>query len=414
MRIIHVIPSLAPRGGGPPKAVIEMCRQLLRQGQTVEIYTTDADGPNSLDVPTARPVVTRGVQVTYFSATHNEYYKVSLDLAHALKSNVRRYDLVHIHGIYQFSATTAAYYCRKYNIPYVLRPHGALDPYIYRRHRFLKWPYEVLFERRNLEAASAVHFTTLEEMELARSLGLRFNGAVVPLGLEIDDNTLPDDGIVDSAWPELDGEKVVLFLGRVNFKKGLDILAKAFGKVRRRRRDVHLVIAGPDNDGYEAQVREWLADEDALDAVTFPGMVLGARKAALLKRADLFVLSSYSENFGIAVVEAMAAAVPVVISNRVNIWREIDGARAGLVVNPDAEEVANAMLTALDNPQLAKKMGERGRRLARDGFSWQTAGKQLVCLYEQIVSRRSSILTPGTPATAPSRFKVGSEVAPRF
>jgi glycosyltransferase involved in cell wall biosynthesis len=195
MRILHVIPSLAARDGGPPKAVMEMCRELLRQGVIVEIYTTDADGPAVL-----RPVTTEGVRVTYFSATRNGYYRFSLGLALALKANLFQYDIAHIHALYQFSATVTAHYCRTLHVPYVLAPHGALNPYIYRRHRLRKWPYEVMFERRNLQAAAAVHFTTLEEMKLARSLGYHCCGAVVPLGIDFDDSTTQDDGHRDAAW----------------------------------------------------------------------------------------------------------------------------------------------------------------------------------------------------------------------
>jgi glycosyltransferase involved in cell wall biosynthesis len=154
-------------------------------------------------------------------------------------------------------------------------------------------------------------------------------------------------------------------------------------------------------------VRRWLEDEGALDAVTFPGMMLGQEKAALLKRSDCFVLPSYSENFGIAVVEAMATGLPVIISNKVNIWREIEAACAGLVVNPRAPEVADAMLAVLQNPRLAKEMGERGRRLARDKFSWRSAGSQLIRLYEQVVSRHSSTATGGMPVAADDEFRAG-------
>lgn len=385
MRILHIIPSLAERSGGPSKAVVEMCRELGRRGHDARIYTTDADGPNALDVPLGRSVAVGGVDITYFSATRNEYYKVSLPMVAAVKANVSHYDVVHIHSLYQFSATVAAHYCRKYGVPYILQPHGTLDPYIYRHHRFRKWPYEALIERRNIRCAAAVHFTSVEEMALAHSLGLGLRGEVVPLGIEIEDDAFNSEA-ADSLWPELVGKKIVLFLGRVNFKKGLDTLARAFGEVRRCRRNVQLVIAGPDNDGYVPRVRRWLADQGVLDATTFTGMVLGERKAALLERADLFVLPSYSENFGIAVVEAMAAGLPVVISNRVNIWREIDAAGAGLVVNTDAGEVANAVLALLDSPPIAKEMGARGRRLARDRFSWRTAGERLIQLYERVLS----------------------------
>ena len=400
MRILHVTPSLAARDGGPAKAAIEMCRELLRRGEHTEIYTTNANGAGYLDVELGRPTEVRGVHVTYFPTSGSHYYKYSSTLAGALRTDISKFDVVHINSLYQFPSTAAAHYCRKQGVPYIVRPHGTLDPYLYRRHPLRKRLYEVLIERRNLATAAAVHFTTTEEMRLAKLSGLRFRGTVAPLGTEFEAGPVGADNTADRIWPQFAGKKLVLFLSRVNFKKGLDILARAFGRIHRLRQDAHLVIAGPDTDGYATRVRGWLAGEGALDAATFTGMVLGERKAALLRRADLFVLPSYTENFGIAVVEAMASGLPVVISNRVNIWREIAAARAGLVVKPEATEVAVAIRMLLDNPSLAKDWGECGRRLAQEKFSWQAAGDQLVRLYREVVAGRWSALTADMPPAA--------------
>lgn len=383
MRILHVIPSLAERDGGPTKAALEMCGELLRRGEHAEIYTTNADGRASIDVPTGRRISVRGVAVTYFPIAASNYYKISPQLGSALKAAVTRFDVVHIDSLYQFPSTIAAYYCRRYGVPYVIRPHGTLDPFLYRRHRLRKWAYETVFERRNLLAAAAVQFTSTEEMMLASSLGLRFRGLVAPLGVNFEGTPNDWELLVDATWPELAGKEVVLFLGRINFKKGLDILAQAYTTIRRQRKNVQLVIAGPDNDGYSAQVREWFARADCLSSVTFTGMVRNGLKAALLKRARVFVLPSYTENFGIAVVEAMGAGIPVAISNRVNIWREVQDAAAGLVAQPDADQFAKILMTLLDDPGAAEAMGERGYRFARTRFSWERAGDGLLAMYRE-------------------------------
>jgi glycosyltransferase involved in cell wall biosynthesis len=389
MRILIVIPSLASRDGGPCKAAIEECRFLLRRGEDAEIYTTNVDGDDCLDVPLAQPVEVGGIRVTYFPVNGGHYFKFSTAMAAALKANIPHYDILHINSLYQFPSTTAAHYCRKFKVPYILRPHGTLAPYLYGRHKLRKRIYELLIERRNLAKASAVHFTTEEEMDLARSHGLLFQGVEVPLGIEIEDDDSANNN-ADLLWPELSAKKVVLFLGRMNFVKGLDVLAAAFGEVRRSRSDAHLFLAGPDTVNYASKVREWIGNEGALEAATFAGAVVGSQKSALLKRADMFVLSSYSENFGIAVVEAMAAGLPVVISNRVNIWREVHEAGAGLVVEPNAHEVAAAILKLLADPSLAKQMGKCGRRLVRKRFTWDVAGERLLELCRQIVDRSSA------------------------
>ena len=366
-----------------------MCRDLARRGERTEIYTTNIDVDGCLDVPLERAVEADGFRITYFPVEALSLYKISRPLASALRSSIPDFNVVHVHSLYQFPATVAAYYCRRYGVPYVVRPHGTLDPFLYRRHRMRKWLYETLWERRNLAAAAAVHFTAEEEMELAGSLGLRFRGVVVPLGVDLEKPPPSACRLADS-WPETAGKKVILFLGRINFKKGLDILARAFGAIARSRNDVHLLLAGPDSEGYGSQVRRWLKEEGVLHRATFAGTLAGERKGVALAESAMFVLPSYTENFGIAVVEAMAAGLPVVISNKVNIWREVSRGGAGIIVDAKVLATADAINLLLDDPATASRMGERGRRLAREHFSWDAAGARLVDLYRQVVSSHSA------------------------
>jgi glycosyltransferase involved in cell wall biosynthesis len=386
MRVLHVIPSLAARDGGPPKAVIEMARASIQRGAEVEIYTTNVDARGVLDVPLGRPVETAGVRVTYYPVEFSRYYKVSVGLAGALRSKIPAVDLVDIHSLYQFPSTAAAYYARRFDVPYIIRPHGSLDPFLFRRRRARKLLYELCAERRNFRAAARIHFTSQEEMVLALKSGIPFEPAVVPLGVDLD-WTASEAGAstVRTRWPELRGQRVLLFLGRINFKKGFDILVPAFGRLARERRDVHLMIAGPDSDGYGKRVREWLRADGILDRVTFTGMIQGADKALALSCASAFVLPSYTENFGIAVVEAMAAGLPVVISKRVNIWREIVAAGAGIATEPDVEEFTAALRTILDAPEMARRMGAAGRALYRREFTWESAGAKLIELYATVI-----------------------------
>ena len=390
MRILHVIPSLAPSDGGPARVAVEMCRELMRRGKHAEVYTTNADGDGCLDVPLGTQVDVSGVPVTYFPVAASNYYKIAPQLSAALNDAIPRADVVHIHALYQYPSTVGARYSRKHRIPYVVTPHGSLDPFLFRRHRARKWLYEVAFERRNLCRAAAAHFTTTEEMDLARLSGLRFRGLVAPLGVEFEE--APDDWerLVTTTWPDLTGQQVILFLGRINFKKGLDVLAKAFGTIHSQRKDVQLVIAGPDNEGYGKQVRALLAQENCLSGVTFTGMVQGGLKASLLRRARVFVLPSYTENFGIAVVEAMGAGLPVAISNRVNIWREVQEAGAGLVSDPDPDQFAAIIMTVLNDPVSADAMSKRAYRFARQHFSWERAGDLLLALYRQAIAEHVS------------------------
>jgi glycosyltransferase involved in cell wall biosynthesis len=197
---------------------------------------------------------------------------------------------------------------------------------------------------------------------------------------------MPEPGRFRGRHPEIGDKAIVLFFGRINFKKGLDILAKAFGTVARRRDDVHLVIAGPDNDGWGKQVRTWLKEEGALDRTTFTGMLLGPEKLAVLRDASMFVLPSYSENFGLAVIEAMAAGLPVIISDQVNIWREIQTGEAGRVIPCAAPALADQILDLLDHPDAATHMGQQGRALVQERFQWHQIGQRLVKAYGRIIA----------------------------
>jgi len=401
MRILHVIPTVANRDGGPSRAVIGMCREANRRGAHAEIFTTNLDGPGTHNVPCGVPVDRDGVQVTHFPVAISGTYKISPMLASALRRKIPSCDVAHIHSLYQFPSTAAAFYCRKFGVPYILRPHGTLDPYLFSRHRGRKLLYELLIERRNLRCAAAVHFVTEEERRLAAQSKLLFNPVVVPFGIDFDDlPALRDRTAMEAEWPETRGRHVILFLGRVNFKKGLDILAKAFGTIARSRCDVVLLVAGPDNEGYASRVRGWLQEEGVQKNTVFTGLLTGRRKVAVLAGASLFVLPSYTENLGVAVVEAMAAGLPVVISRHVNICREVADAHAGFVTDNSPREVAAAILRLIEQPELALTLGKNGRRLALSRFSWDFTGPRLMHLYADVAAKR--IATNLAPARVPT------------
>lgn len=387
MKILHVIANLAPRYGGPAKACVEMAQAVARLGHAVSIYTTNQDGPGELAVPLDRPVSKDGVGIRYFPIQPPRFWGTSWPLAQALRRKIKEFDLLHIHSLYLFHDLVAGHYCRQYGVPYLIRPHGTLDPYIHRRHRWRKTVMEAWFENRNLRQAAALHFTSEEEMRLAAPYTGNTPGAVVPLGVELREfQDLPEPGRFRARFPEIGQKRIILFLGRINFKKGLDLLAQAMGRVVRHRQDVHLVVAGPDDDGWGGRVKEWLKGEGILGCATFTGMLLGEEKLAALRDAQTFVLPSYSENFGLAVIEALACGLPVVISDKVNIWREVAAAGAGLVAPCDSAALAGALERLLEAPELAAAMGQRGRELVAERFQWGSIALALEDLYSRIIA----------------------------
>jgi glycosyltransferase involved in cell wall biosynthesis len=388
MKILHVIANLAPRYGGPYKACWEMARAVARLGHEVSIYTTNQDGPGILEAPTDRPVWRDGVEIRYFPVQPPRYWATSLPLARALGGKIKAVDLVHVHNLYLFHDLVAGYHCRRHGVPYLIQPHGSLDPFIHRRHRGRKKLLEWGFQNRTIRQASAILFTAADELELAQPFTFQTPGLVVPLGIDLTEfAAMPEPGCFRAMHPEIGGRAIILFLGRVNFKKGLDILARAFGTVARRREDVHLVVAGPDHEGWGDKIRSLLQEEGVLGRTTFTGMLLGTEKMAAWRDAAMFALPSYSENFGLAVGEAMAAGLPVIISDKVNIWREVEAAGAGKVIPCEAGKLSDAILDILADPERAQEMGKKGQALVRNEFQWDKIAVKLQATYAGLIDR---------------------------
>ncbi len=417
LRVLHVTSGLAPRLGGPSKAALEMCQALAGRGLHVVLFTTNLDergrwspfaAPKVLEVPTDRSVHIGGLEIRYFPTKWPSRFVFSPAMASALRRRMREFDIIHVHSLYLFPTLAAAHYARRYGVPYIIRPHGTLDPYLRRRHRLRKMIYGWLIERRNLDSAAAVHFTSQDEADLVRPLGIKSPGLVVPLGVNTAEfEALPPRGTYRGLHPWLQGKQLVVFLGRLTPKKGLDLLVRAFAQVARKFPDAHLVIAGPDDEDFSADVRTWLKQAGVFSRTSMPGMLLGAEKLALLADADVWVLPSYTENFGLAAVEAMACGIPVVLTDKINIHREVSRAHAGLVVACQAEALAGAISDVLLNHSLRLHLSAAARRLVHSQFTWDAAVTELIAAYGAISLSRKS---PRLEDTLPSPLEVQTRV----
>ncbi len=399
MNVLHVIPSFAARYGGPIVAAQGLTRELARRGHDVTLATTNVDGPGELDVPLGSPVRMDGVGVWYFPVQRPRWYHFSAPMGRALRDLVRRSDVVHIHSVFLWPTTVAAFWCRKFGVPYVVHVAGSLDPvslakrYEGRRasaaSRAKKWLYLKTIARHDLGGAAALHLTSEVEVESARTL--RFQGGrLIPLGADAPPPSGVDDrAVVEDKYPSLRGRKIVLFLGRLHRIKGLDVLADAAGTLIEGRDDFSLVIAGGGAPEYEAEVRAIHDRRGLSERTVFTGMVLGDDKWRLLRAADVFVLPSHHESSPVAVMEATAAGTPVVISDQVGIHREISEAGAGLVTTLDPADVAAAIGRLLDDPDAAERMGRAGEALAAKRFSWERVASDVEALYEEVVGQQS-------------------------
>ena len=396
MNILHVIGSVAPRYGGPSIAVAGMAKALIDRGHSVEIFTTDMDGPSRLQVPTKKQTDWRGVPTTFFPVSRPRSYVTSLSLGAALIRRICDYDILHIHSLYLFHSMVAGHYCRQFDIPYLVRPHGTLNPYHRGHHRLRKSVYDMLVERRNLNAAAGLHYTSTAERDFADNLRLKAPPYVVPLG--VDPATLkaptPPQALL-SMEPRLAGRMLVTFIGRLTAKKRLDLLVEAFASLRNTTSRAHLVIAGPDDEGIGQQLQTQIRKLGLADRVSLLGLVTGQTKTALLQLSHVFVLPSYDENFAVAVVEAMAAGLPVVVAEGVALHREIDQARAGLVVPATPTGIGAALHRLLGDPAMNSSMGRNGQALATSTFAWDRIAIDLEHMYRQAILERPSTSSGG-------------------
>jgi len=374
LRILHVIPSYLPavRYGGPVYAVHDLCRHLVQRGHRVDVYTTNVDGPGVHDSATGTAVCLDGVSVYYFPVQFPRRLYYSPQLARALAARIEQYDVLHLHSLFLYPTLAAARCANSRGVPYLLAPRGMLvKELVRRRSPLLKMAWIQLFERRSLEQASAIQATSrLEARELRKFPFDWPNIFIVPNGLE---PPTPRPGVQRDP-------KRVLFLGRVNWKKGLDRLIPAMAGLP----GLTLTVAGNDEDDYTRVLKNLVALHGLEDRIEFCGPVWGDEKWRLYQRAGVFVLPSYSENFANTVLEAMAMACPVIVTAQVGLAEVVAGCGAGLVSNADADSLRGAIATVVSDPEQARRMGEAGRGVIADRFSWPAIAATVETTYRRL------------------------------
>jgi glycosyltransferase involved in cell wall biosynthesis len=352
MRILHVIPSLNPAGGGPIEAVTRLGLEYRRQGADVEVLTLDAPHAEWIK---AFPLPCHALGPAFLN------YRYSRRLVPWLRTHTPNFDLIVVNGIWQYTSFAVWRVLHGTKKPYVVFTHGMLDPWFKRQYplkHMKKWLYWPWAEYRVLRDAAAVLFTSEEEKRLARcSFWLyRCNECVINYGTAAPP---PDDGWSGDrfrrAFPSVGDKRIILFLGRIHEKKGCELLIRAYASMLRdspdARQSWHLVFVGPDTkDAYRRSLDRLISQTCPEDTVTWTGLLTGDLKWDAFRAADAFALTSHQENFGIAVAEALACGVPVLLSNQVNIWREIAEDNAGFIENDDEAGARNLLRrwTALD------------------------------------------------------------------
>jgi glycosyltransferase involved in cell wall biosynthesis len=384
MRILHVVPSYLPavRYGGPMFAVHGLCRALAARGHHVEVFTTSIDGPTNSAVPVRITVPLDGVHVRYFPSRILRRLFWSPPLARALRSDCADFDIVHVHSVFLWPTWAAARLARKARIPYLISPRGMLvKDLIQRRNRLVKSAWIKLIERKNLESASGVHVTsTLEREELERFGWQLPPITTVPNGVDDIAGFTPHAVSIDVK--ELTAERpFILFLGRISWKKGLDRLLNAFA----RTHFGNLAAVGPDDEMLAPGLAKRARDLQIANRVRFlTRTVVGADKEYLFRSASLFVLPSYSENFGNSVLEAMQRGLPVVVTPEVGAAEIVRKSGGGLIVAGEPEPLCAAMSRLMADPGLAQSLGEAGRQHVMAHYTWPRIAESMEDLYRRL------------------------------
>jgi glycosyltransferase involved in cell wall biosynthesis len=393
LKVLQIVPSISLVYGGPSQMVRGLSAALARQGTEITVLTTDSNGDIDqapLDVPLDKPVAEDGYQVRYFRCSPFRRYKFSLPLLQWLNTNAHQYDVAHIHALFSPVSTMAATVARSNHLPYVLRPLGTLDPADLRKKRWIKKAYVALLERANLKGASAIHFTSPEEAKVSDRFGLTTPDWVIPLGV-----TPPQRNLGDAEARQIIQERynipadvpIVLFMSRVDPKKGLDLLLPALTALQQKGVPFHFVLCGanPQDRGYEDAIATQIQQSSFAQQATLTGFVTGDLKTQLLQAADVFVLPSYYENFGIAVAEAMIAGKPVVISDQVYIWPEIQQSQSGWVTPCQVAPLIEALNHALSDASERVQRGHNARNHAQSAYSWDAIASQTLQAYEKLL-----------------------------
>jgi len=375
LRILHITAAYPPakRYGGPVWSVSRLAEAQVAAGHCVTVLSTDMDFSERLDVPRKAPHLRNGVYVTYFGVVWPTSGYNCISIFPWLLTTVRQYDVVHLHGCFLFPTVYAAWACVLRRVPFVWAPRGVLvRRLIARKSRVAKRTWLALLDRPLLRRAQLIQATSEDEAREVRELNIRN----VPV--EIIENGVDDIGEARKvgAVPNR-----VVFLGRINWKKGLDRFIDVVSAIP----DAEGVIAGNDESGFRADIREYAERRGVSDRVTFLGPVYGAAKWRLLSSASVVLVPSYHENFGNVVLEALVASRPVVTTPDVGAANIVEGSGGGTVAE-DVSGLVRAVDALLDDPLEANCMGHAGREYVLRFLTWAKIAERVLKLYRRALT----------------------------
>jgi len=384
MKILHLI-GFYPEIGGPFTVIIELLKKLSQIGINIKVLSPI---PKNYDKRKLNFINELPFNVEYIEEQLPRFIMPSFSLKFIDKIKQEEVDLIHLAIPFDFY-NIATFISNK---PYLISLHGAFMKEAYSMRKFKKLKkdlYMNIIGKKILKKAKFIHLLTQEEKEHLLEFYPEFENKirVIPNGLDLSQfevNLNKYDLI--KKYPKLKDKKIILFLSRINWIKGLDILIPAFANLYKEDNNYHLLIAGKDDgDGYENKIRKWVNEYGLTDAVTFTGLLTGKDKLIAFYGSDLFVLPSYSENFGVAVVEAMACGVPIIVSDKVGISREIEQYNAGTIVKTNVDDVYNGIRNVFYNLDKAKDMALNAKKMVHNLYDINKVADEMIKMYKEVI-----------------------------
>lgn len=384
MRILHLCTSIDPQTGGPANVLAGLAPVQATRGHDVRIITADHPARVGAVIDRLRDM---GPQATAHGPPRGPMALGPGVLRATKAALLEGTDILHIHGLWQATPHTGARLARRHGKSYVIQPHGMLDPWSLQQGRVKKRVFLALIGRRDLNCAAALQYTTQTERELVAPMKLRPRPFVIPNGVDWSEfDPLPEPGRFRAAH-DIGDRPLIVFLSRLHYKKGLDLLLPAFAQANLGPATT-MALIGPGEPNYVKSLKRTAQCLGIADRITFPGMLSGQSRIEALVDADLVVLPSYQENFGIVVIEALAAATPVLISDQVNICREVEGAGVGTVSPCETQALSDRLGELLRHRPSLRARGAAGREWVRRTFRWDAIAAQVDDMYDAIVRDR--------------------------
>lgn len=372
LRILHIC-AYTWDIGGPPKVIYDNAVVQLANGAEVTILTPISEGQKLYPVPNGAQIV-----CCKRHSLARIWAEFSPELYQWLKKNGEEFDIIHIHGIWHFGSV--APFLLNLKVAKCITVHGLLDPWAYRNGYWKKRLFRWLFQKNALQKAEMIHvFNTDELRDVSNFIGESHpNIVMIPNGIDLNPfDNLPDKGYFAQELGFSGDKKVILFLSRINIKKGLDLLLPAIYELAKEREDFILALAGPD-DGYLEATQAFIKQHQAESYIRWIGMKTGQEKLAAFADADVFVLPSHSEGFSIATLEALVSGTPSVLSDKVGFADNIIATESAIVVDLTTESIKNGIKSILNDSELGKRVAKNGQRLVRTQYDIRVVGKRIM------------------------------------